>query len=326
MFKFLPVLVLLCIPAWSQTAQSGARPVADSNTSAENALHLADTGHCPQALPVLKRVFPRVTDKDLKRLAGLTGIRCAMTTNQSDEALDFIRILQKEYPKDPDVLYTAVHVFSDLSVRASQDLLFRAPASYQVHQLNAEALEAQGKWNEAALEYRSVLERNPKLRGIHFRIGRLILSQPKNDSTFDNARKEFEAELQNNPNDVAAEYVLGEIARQSEQWPDAIQHFKRAAQLDPNFADAYIGLGRSFTAGGQPTNAIQPLQAAVRLQPENPTPHYHLAIAFNRAGRKPDAEKEFAVYQQTSARAGQMKKEIEAGILGPQGVDPNERP
>lgn len=51
-----------------------------------------------------------------------------------------------------DVLYLAAHAYSDLSMRASQQLLFKAPGWYQVHQLNAESLEVQGKW-DAGEEY-----------------------------------------------------------------------------------------------------------------------------------------------------------------------------
>ncbi len=50
--------------------------------------------------------------------------------------------------------------------------------SYQAHELNAEALEMRGKWDEAAKEYRAVLQQNPRLPGIHFRLGRLLLSKP----------------------------------------------------------------------------------------------------------------------------------------------------
>ena len=321
-FALLPFLAI----AQTSSARKSTTPPVDANAAAEHALQLAQSGHCPEALPVLKRSLTKLTDKALKKNAGLAGIRCAMTTTgQADDALDFIRVLKHDYPADPEVLYVAVHLFSDLSIRASQDLLFKAPSSYQVHQLNAESLETQGKWDEAAAEYRGILEKNPNLPGMHFRIGRLILSKPRTPATFDEARKEFLAELAINPNDVASEYVLGEIARQSEQWPEAIEHFAKAAKLDPNFADAQIGLGRSLSAAGKPDQAIAPLEMAARMQPENPTPHFHLAIALRRSGRAADANKEFEVYKTASARANAMHQEIESGILGPQGVDPKEQ-
>jgi tetratricopeptide (TPR) repeat protein len=259
---------------------------------------------------------------DLKKSIGNAGIRCAMMLNKQDDALDFIRSLRRDFPRDPDVQFLSVHVFSDLSIRASQDLLFTNPSAYQVHQLNAEAMEAQGRWDDAMSEYRAVLEKNPKLPGIHYRIGRAILSKPKAATTFDEAKKEFEDELSIDPNNAGAEYVLGEIAREDEQWPEAIQHFGKAVQLDGNFADALIGWGRSLTQGGKPEDAVAPLERAAKLQPDNPAAYYHLAIALRRAGKREEADKQFAAYKETSERARQLTHNVQAGVLGPQQVGP----
>ena len=54
-------------------------------------------------------------------------------------------MLSRDFPHDPDVLYLAVHAYSDLSTRASQELAQSARTSYQAHELNAEALEIGGK-------------------------------------------------------------------------------------------------------------------------------------------------------------------------------------
>ena len=228
-------------------------PAGDPSAAAQQGTKLAENGRCADALPLLVKSVSRVTDKDLKRTAAFRGVRCAMALNHMDAALDFIRTLNRDFPSDPEILYLSTHVFSDLSIRASQELLFKHPSSYQVHQLNAEALETQGRWQEAAAEYRNVLAQNPRLPGIHYRLGQLILSQPKTPTTAEDARREFEQELKINPSNAGAEYVLGELARQADQWPQAIEHFSRASKLDSGFGDAFIGLdGRSSLAGAHP--------------------------------------------------------------------------
>jgi tetratricopeptide (TPR) repeat protein len=285
-------------------------------------LSLAESGQCPEALTYLRKANMQVLSQDLKKTLGAAGVRCAMMLNQQDEAINFLRGLRHDFPRDPEVQFLSVHVFSDLSIRASQDLLFTNPSAYQVHQLNAESLEMQSRWDDALYEYRAVLEKNPNLPGIHYRIGRLILSKPKTATTFEDAKKEFEAELAIDPNNAGAEYVLGEIARQQEQWPEAIEHFGKAAQIDSTFADALIGYGRSLTAGGKPEEAIAPLERAAKLQPNNPAVHYHLAIALRRAGKRDDADKEFAVYKRTSEGAQQLTHDVQVGVLGPQQADP----
>jgi tetratricopeptide (TPR) repeat protein len=288
-------------------------------------LSLAESGKCRDAIPILKNEVTLITDPDLLRATGLAGVRCSMNLNQPDLAVDFIRVLTRKFPEDPEVMYQAVHVYSDLSLRASQELLFKAPASYQVRLLNAEALETQDKWNEAASEYRTVLAQYPNLPGIHYRLGRLLLSLPENSvtpTTRDEARKEFEEELKINPRNAGAEYVLGEIARQARDWPQAIDHFSKAVKLNPAFTDAFIGLGRSFIADRKFSEAVAPLEQAVKLQPQNPATHYHLAIAYSRVGRKEEAERESIAFRQTSEKARQMKQDIQVGILGPQKAEP----
>jgi len=225
-------------------------------------------------------------------------------------------MLSRDFPRDPEVLYLAVHTYSDLSLRASQALLFTNPGSYQVHQLNAEALEAQEKWDEAAEEYRVVLAQDPKLPGIHYRLGRIILSKPETPATREEARKEFEAELSNNPSNAGAEFVLAEFARQGENYTEAIQRFTRATKLDAMFADAFLGLGRSLLDAGRAAEAISPLERASKLQPDNPTAHFILANAYRRSGRQADADREAEAHRMTSEKARQTTDDLKRAVTG----------
>ena len=277
---------------------------------------LAESGRCQEAMPLLLKDGPQTPDPQLKRTIEADGLRCAMALDQEDRALDFLRLLQRDFPKDPEVLYLTVHVYSDLSTRASQRLLVTAPSSYQVHLLNAEVLEMQEKWDDAEAEYRRVLAIDPHAAGIHFRIGRLLLTRPKTATTKTDAQREFEEELKTDPNNAAAEYVLGELARQARQFPEATEHFARAAKLDPTFADAFIGLGKSLVAAGRVPDAVAPLEAAVKLQPENPVGHYQLAFAYRRAGRSQDADRELVVYKQTQEQARKSLQDIRAAVTG----------
>jgi tetratricopeptide (TPR) repeat protein len=277
---------------------------------------LAESGHCQESMPLLRKDAPHIADPQLKRTAEADGLKCAMALDDEDRALDFLRLLQHDFPKDPEVLYLTVHVYSDLSTRASQRLLVTAPSSYQVHLLSAEALETQEKWDEAEAEYRRVLALDPHLPGIHFRIGRLILTRPKTATTMADAQREFEEELKVDPANAGAEYVLGELARQSRDFSQAIDHFSRAAKLDPSFADAFIGLGKSLVSAGRPVDAVPPLEQAVKLQPENPVAHYQLAFAYRRAGRAQDADRELEAYQRVNEKARKNLLNIRSAVTG----------
>jgi tetratricopeptide (TPR) repeat protein len=277
---------------------------------------LAEGGQCQEGLAYLEKDYPRVNELQLKRALGTDAVRCNMALDRPDKAVDFIRWLSRDFPDDPEVLYLSSHVYSDLSTRASQRLLMTAPGSPQAHQLNAEVLEMQEKLNEAAEEYRKVLSLNPKLPGIHCRLGRLLLAGPRGPATMDDARREFEKELTIDPSNAAAEYELGEMAREARQWDQAIEHFARAARLESQFAEALIGLGKSLVSAGRTQDAVAPLQNAVRSEPQNPNAHYQLSFAYRRLGREEEAKKELAVYKETREKLLKSRQAIRSGVIG----------
>ncbi len=282
----------------------------------QSAPQLAETGHCREALPLLKAEMAKATAADAQKRLGVDGVRCGMTLNDTDAALEFLRSLHKRFPTDAEVLYLQVHVFSDLSLRASQELMRTAPSAYQVHELNAEALETQGKWSDAEAEYREVLKRDPQLPGIHYRIARLQLSGPPSPTAKSDARRELEEEIKIDPKNAGAEYILGELARQDGKDQDAIEHFTRATKLDVGFEDAFIGLGRTLLTDDRAAEAIAPLEAAVKLDPESPIAHFNLATAYSRTGHKEEAAREFERLKVVSEKLKQTKEQVREGIAG----------
>jgi tetratricopeptide (TPR) repeat protein len=293
--------ILLPINSGAQS-KSAAPSSPDVSQSIQKGLTLAKSGHCSEALPLLKKSAGHVEDKSLKRDAGLAGVRCGLYTNQPDAVTDFLRALNRDFPRDPEVLYISVHAYSDLSTRYAQELA-RFPNSSSAHELNAESLELQGKWDDAAKEYQQILTQNPNLSGIHFRLGRLLLSKPNPPADVGvQARSEFEQELKLDPSNAEAEFILGELARQDQQWEDAVKHFSRASQIDAGFGDAFLGLGASLIATKKFAEAVPALEAAVKLQPTNPVAHYNLATAYSRTGKKAEADKEFAIHRQMTQK------------------------
>jgi len=109
---------------------------------------------------------------------------------------------------------------------------------------------------------------------------------------------------------------MGELAREAQQWEDAIKHFARATALNHGFTDAFFGLGRSLISADRSAEAIAPLESFVKMQPQEPAGHFQLATAYNHAGRKADAEKEFALYRQTTSEARQTREELSKKLSG----------
>ena len=230
----------------------------------------------------------------------MLAARCAMSTGQSDTAVETLLLLNREFPHDPEVLYTTTHFYSELASRASQELAKTAPTSIQAQELEAEAFESQNDWDRASAQYHRILSQDAKAPDIHYRLGRILLS--KNPPDTDGAKNLFEEELKLDPNNAPAQFMLGETARQAGQWDDAVEHFSRASKLDQGFAEAYLALGMSLNSSGKFSDAVAPLESYVKMVPEDPAGHYQLATAYARTGRRPDAEREMALEKETAAK------------------------
>lgn len=304
--------VAVSLPAVGQAAKSKPAPTAGV---AERATTLAESGHCPEALPLLKRAIRETADQDLKKRVGLDGLRCAMARATPYESLDFLAMLTRDFPHDPDVLYAATHAFSDLSMRTSQDLARDAPFSFQVHELNAEALEIQGKWDQAAAEYRKILDINPMLPGVHARLGRAYLSKPQpSPDDVEKAKKAFQEELEIDPRNAGAEYVLGQLDAEASDSSGAIQHFTKATQLDSNFSEAFLGLGTALNSAKRYADAIAPLETYEKMEPDSPSGHYQLAVAYSGDGRKADANREAQLQRQASEALEALKRKAATAL------------
>ncbi len=272
--------------------------------SPAQAIALAQKGRCREALPFLKKAMSQSTNKQAKYQAAMLTARCAMSLEDTESAVRALLVLNREFPKDPDVLYTTTHFYSELASRASQELAATAPNSPQAQQLEAEAFESQGNWEKAAAQYQQILQQAPNTPGIHYRLGRILLS--KSPPEPENAKREFEQELKVDPNNASAEFMMGETARQAGQWEEAIAHFSRASQLDEGFIEAYLALGMSLNSAAKFADAVAPLEKYVKSQPGDPAGHYQLATAYARTGHKPQAEREMALQREAAAKNPQQ--------------------
>ena len=287
----------------AQTAKKPGPP--DPAASADRALKLAEAGRCKEALPLFLRAVPRLTDKQLRYHAAMGQARCSMALDDTPNAVAALMLLKREFPDDPEVLFICVHYFSQLSMRTSQELAAKAPSSFQARRLEAEAFESQGKWDEAAGIYRGILKQNPSEHGVHYRLGQVLLSKAGDSGPVEEARAEFQKELEIDPRNSASEFVLGELARRRGNWDEASGHFLRASQMDTEFAEAYLGLGMSLTSAAKFADAIRPLETYVRMQPDDPVGHYQLALAYGRTGNREGALRESTAQKETAARRQQ---------------------
>jgi len=258
------------------------------------ALSRAATGGCDVASNDLYDAFTNNQDPGLRRLAGLALVQCHLSHDRIDAAVPVALALERDFPSDPDVLYQAAR----LHMKAWNDVVFqmfqKTPASYRVNQISAEIFEIQGRYADAVAEYRKAIEKNPAAINLHFRLGRALVLQSHSPSALTAARREFEAELQLNPNDAVAEYEIGQILVAENKPHEAAPRFERALTLSPDFGEALLAVAKIHADARHYDEAIPLLERAIKLQPANESAHYNLMIAYRNAGRTADAQREKA--------------------------------
>jgi tetratricopeptide (TPR) repeat protein len=293
------LLSIALMHGWALTQAVGTSAVGTSKL--ERGLQLAASGHCDDAFPLLKQQAD-AEDRQLRYKVQLAIAHCAIKRRDGQATVTALLALKHDFPNDPEVLYLTSEVFLQIAETASEDLARLAPNSYQVRRLEAEGLETQNKWAEAAAIYRKILEENPKLPEIHFRLGHAALSQPELPNSTEEAKREFEQELAIDPSNASAEFWLGEIADRDGQWDEAISRFNSAIKLDPTFSTAYLGLGMALNSAGRFSDAVAPLEHYTAAVPGDLAGHYDLATAYNRTGRKKEAAREMMLHQQLSEK------------------------
>src|SRR5882672_11791814 len=77
-------------------------PAVDPLAAAKQILVLADHGKCKEALQLLRKSTPHLADKDIKLKAGVATMRCALSREQTDTAVEAIQMLNREFPHDPE--------------------------------------------------------------------------------------------------------------------------------------------------------------------------------------------------------------------------------
>ena len=287
------VAALVCGTAGELLGAQAERKMSEGSSPSariEQGVDLAAKGKCPEALAILRKSIPAPVDKQLRYRAAMASAQCGMSVDQADVVVESLLLLNREFPDDSKVLYITSRYYSELANRAARKLTVKAPSSAEAQVLMAEAYQARGDFESATAKYRRILEQYPKQPGVHYQLGQIILA--KMPAATEEAKREFEAELQVNANSPAAEYMLGDLASRAMKNDEAIPHFSRATELDVSLAQPYLGLGVALNAVGRFTDAIDALKKYVRLTPADPAGYYQLAIAYSRIGNKQEADKQ----------------------------------
>lgn len=275
------------------------------------AVSLSELGRYSDAMLGLEKCLYRSPDAEIKRMCGLELVRAYTGLKKDSKAVEVAMELNRLYPDDPEILYQTGKVYGNFAFLTMEKLARVAPTSVWRHLAAAEAHESQGSYTQAIQDYHQVLREEPNRPGIHYRIGRSLMGrfwQRQSQDDVPAAQKEFEQELQIDPDNANAAYELGEMHRKARQIDDAQKYFEQALVHYPDFPEAQLGLAAVLMEKKEPERALAHAQRATAADPEDEVCWYRLAQIQRALHNSAEQEKALAEYRRLHDLANQQNE------------------
>jgi predicted Zn-dependent protease len=257
-------------------------------------LSLSEMGDFKEALPRLEKGFKQSSESpDVRRMCGLQLLRAYDRLGRDSDAVETALALNRLYPDDPEVLYHTGRIYGNQAYVVLEKLHDSAPNSIWMLQAQGEANEANKDFDSAIVAFNHVLALDPRRPGIHYKIGRVFLrryNEARRPEDREQAVREFNSELEIDPNNGNAAYELAQMAADDNKLDEAKSRFEQVVQRFPDFEQAFVGLGGVYLQAQNAAQAVQPLRHATNLDPSDEVAWYRLAQAERGAGNREAAQ------------------------------------
>jgi tetratricopeptide (TPR) repeat protein len=264
-------------------------------------------GQLDAARTDLSTAVDQLPDPKFRKEAGLTLVEIDTALGDLPAAAVAISKLREQAPTDPEILYAAYRVNTDLAGEALLSLSLAAPQSGQMQQAIAHELERIRDLPAAIASFRRAIAANPDLPGIHFELAEALHSSDSQTDRAD-AEKEYAIALQTNPREVQAAVRLGDINADRGELEKAEGFYDRALGQQENNPDAALGLARVYSQRNENDKALPLLQQVLAADPANMLAHFRLSALYRKLHRPDDAKRELAEYEKYKAIKDKLRQ------------------
>jgi tetratricopeptide (TPR) repeat protein len=302
---------------------------ADAEAYAHLALLEAHQEHYTVAVPLYRKAL--ALNPAMPGLRLDLGLSLFKSGALKDAIQTFLSLLKDEPPSSPEALRlttliglahyglgqyaAAVPYLKQATAADPQNLPFRLTLAqsclwskqyqcvldvyHQIVTLNAESAEADMLAGEAldemkntagaAEQFRAAVKADPREPNVHFGLGYLLWGLMQ----YDEAAKEFQAELANNSEHAQALVYLADTEMRLSHPEAAPPLLAKAIRIDPGIELAHLDLGILDADAGHKVDALRELKIAEKLSPDDQNVHWRLARFYQASGRKDEAKVEF---------------------------------
>ena len=172
-----------------------------------------------------------------------------------------------------------------LAVRHLREAQRLNPSYMQVYTSLAEALQQQGRQDEAIAVHREALHRDPQYAPAHTGLANLLAAQGRTQE----ALSHFEVALRIRPDSAEAHHNLGKLLADLRRLPDAVTQYEEALQLDPGDPETHYNLANVLAQQQRTAEAIRHYEDALRTRPGYAQARVNLGNVLWRGGHVNDA-------------------------------------
>jgi tetratricopeptide (TPR) repeat protein len=264
----------------------------------------------------LMTAFSSVDEPKLRVQTGMELIEVDYALNDLGKAAEVVNSLRRLQPTNPDVLFTAHRIYSDLADETTLGLAMTAPQSARMQQLMAHELARRGDNQGAIADYRAAIALDPKLSDLHFELADMLYGSSSAADQAE-AEKEYKRALELNPFDERSVCRLGVLAAKRSDTKAALAFYSRAYQLAPNDVDANLGLAKILMSMQQPQKAQVHLERAVQVEPYEAAVHYRLGVVYRELGKTAESKREFDEFEKLKKMKNNLQSLYQAMRLQP---------
>jgi tetratricopeptide (TPR) repeat protein len=315
------------MPDARQAFDRASRSVVDADAALQ-ALAVVDlqSGRAADAVYVLTRVAGRhEKDTALQRLLA----QALMADGQLQEAVQAFETARATDTKDPELAFLLGSAYLQVRKFDEAERLFaeviNARPGPATHVLLGRTYRDAQQFDRARVVLRRALKADPKARRAHYYLGTIaILSD--GSAGYEDAIREFKAELQLTPQDVLTNLRLGMALVEAGRTSEALPYLQIARAAEPPPAEAFVYLGRSYLALNRAAESVEAFRRALSLaatmRSDDPLVgniHYQLALALRQAGNEAEASTHFEQAKAASYRRADTDRAALSRFLSEKG-------
>ncbi len=289
-------------------------------------LSLAEEGRYVEALPHLDKGFHQAGDLEVRRMCGLELLRAYSNLARDADAVEISLALNRLYPNDPEVLYHTGRIYGNFAYETLEKLHDTAPGSLWMLQAQGEANESEKNWDGAIVAFNHILTIDPSRPGIHYHLGRVYMGRFRGTGKpqdREQAMREFQAELENDPSNGNAAYELAYLEAEGEDTTAAAEQYERILKEYPDFEEALVGLAGLELTVQKADRAVPLLERAVKIRPDDEVAWWRLAQAYRAVGNREGQQQALATFTRIHQVIPESMRGPIVDAVTPQHLDAN---